>query len=249
MTATGQDPVIAPYGSWRSTIAPETLVAGVVRLVESRWDGEDLVWLEGRPEDAGRFTLVRARPAGVPEDISPAGVNVRTRVHEYGGAPYLVAGDLVVVSDFATGRLLRVAPDRSGTPLTPDGAFRYADLELDITRSRLLAVREDHTGSGEAINTIVAIPLDGSAGADPGAVTVLVGGSDFVASPRLAPDGTRLAWLRWDHPNLPWDGAECVIAELDPAGVPGPARVVAGDAATWTAQPRWAPDGSLLVAS
>ena len=242
-------PVVAPYGSWHSSIAPEALVAGFVRLAEARWDRDDLLWLEVRPDDGGRATLVRLRPGGTPEDVSPTGVNVRTRVHEYGGASYLAAGDVLVVSDFESGRLLRVTADRTATPITPEGAFRYADLELDARRGRLLAVREDHTGPGEAVNTLVAIPLDGSAAADPSTVEVLVAGSDFVSSPRLAPDGARLAWLRWDHPNLPWDGTECVVADLDAAGVPGPARVVAGDAATWTARPRWSPDGSLLVAT
>jgi dienelactone hydrolase len=240
---------IAPYGSWRSSIAPEAIVAGVVRLAEVRRDGDDLLWLEGRPDDGGRATLVRLRPGGVPEDVSPTGVNVRTRVHEYGGGAYLAAGDLLVVSDFATGRLLRVGPGRTAVPITPEGAWRYADLALDALRGRLLAVREDHTGPGEAVNALVTIPLDGAAAADPGAVEVLVAGSDFYSSPRLAPDGGRLCWLRWDHPNLPWDGTECVVADLDATGVPGPGRVVAGDPSTWTAQPRWAPDGSLIVAT
>ncbi len=240
---------IAPYGSWRSTIAPEALVAGVVRLAEVRWDGEDLLWLEGRPDDGGRATLVRLRPGGTPQDVSPPGVDVRTRVHEYGGAAFLADGDVLVVSDFATGRLLRVADDRTATPMTPEGPFRFADLALDRGRGRLIAVREDHTGPGEALNALVAIPLDGSGAAAEGAIEVLVEGSDFVSSPRVAPDGTRLAWLRWDHPNLPWDGVECVVAELGPNGRPDSGRVVAGDASTWTSQPRWSPDGSLVVAS
>ena len=240
---------VAPYGSWRSTISPEAVVAGFVRLAEVRWDGDDLVWLEGRPDDGGRATLVRLRSGGTPEDVSPQGVNVRTRVHEYGGGAFLAVGDVVVVSDFATGRLLRVAPDRSATALTPDGPFRFADLELDHRRGRILAVREDHSGSGEAANTLVSIPLDGTAAEDPLAVDVLVAGSDFVSSPRLSPDGTRLAWLRWDHPNLPWDGTECVVAPVGADGRPGSPRVVAGDASTWTSQPRWAPDGTLVVAS
>jgi dipeptidyl aminopeptidase/acylaminoacyl peptidase len=240
---------IAPYGSWRSTIPPEALVAGFVRLAEVRRDGHDLLWLEGRPEDGGRATLVRLRPGGAPEDVSPPGINVRTRVHEYGGAAFLAAGDVIVVSDFATGRLLRVGSDRSATPITPAGPFRFADMELDRGRGRILAVREDHSGPGEAVNALVAIPLDGAAAADPDAVVVLVEGSDFVSSPRLAPDGTRLAWLRWDHPNLPWDGVECVVAAVGADGAPGTPRVVAGDASTWTSQPRWAPDGSLVVAS
>jgi dienelactone hydrolase len=249
MTNESGPPSVAPYGSWRSSIAVEAIVSGFVRLAEVRRDGDDLLWLEGRPDEGGRATLVRLRPGGVPEDVSPAGVNVRTRVHEYGGAAYLAAGDLLVVSDFATGRLLRVGPGRMGVPVTPEGAWRYADLALDAPRGRLLAVREDHTGAGEAVNALVAIPLDGAAAADPDAVEVLVAGSDFYSSPRLAPDGGRLCWLRWGHPNLPWDGTECVVAELDAAGVPGPGRVVAGDPSTWTAQPRWAPDGSLIVAT
>jgi len=242
-------PTIAPYGSWRSSIPPEAIVSGFVRLAEARWDGDDLLWLEGRPDDGGRATLVRLGPGGVPEDASPPGVNVRTRVHEYGGGANLAAGDLLVVSDFASGRLLRVGPGRAGVPITPAGAWRYADLELDVARGRLLAVREDHTGPGEAVTALVAIPLSGAAAADPAAVEVLVAGSDFFSSPRLSPDGGRLCWLRWDHPNLPWDGTECVVAELDAAGVPGPGRVVAGNPATWTAQPRWARDGSLIVAT
>ena len=248
MTNEPRTPAVAPCGSWHSSIPPEAIVAGVVRLAEVRWDGDDLLWLEGRPGDGGRATLVRLRPGDMPRDVSPIGVNVRTRVHEYGGAAYLAAGGLLVVSDFATGRLLRVARDRTATPLTPEGPFRHADLELDAPRGRLLAVREDHTGPGEAANTLVAIPLDGSAAADPSAVTVLVEGSDFVSSPRLSPDGARLAWLRWNHPNLPWDGTECVVAELGADGRPGSPNVVAGDPSTWTARPRWAPDGSLVVA-
>jgi dipeptidyl aminopeptidase/acylaminoacyl peptidase len=249
MTNDTVDRAVAPYGSWRSTISPEALVAGFVRLAEVRRDGDDLLWLEGRPEDGGRATLVRLRSGGAPEDVSPPGINVRTRVHEYGGAAFLAAGDVLVVSDFATGRLLRVGSDRSATPITPAGPFRFADMELDRGRGRILAVREDHSGPGEAVNTLVSIPLDGSAAADPNALVVLVEGSDFVSSPRLAPDGTRLAWLRWDHPNLPWDGVECVVAPVGPDGTPGTPRVVAGDASTWTSQPRWAPDGSLVVAS
>ena len=243
------DRTVAPYGSWRSTIVPEAIVAGVVRLGEVRWDGDDLFWLEGRPDDGGRATLVRLRPGGAPADVSPPGVNVRTRVHEYGGGAFLAADDVVVVSDFATGRLLRLADDRSAVPITPAGAFRFADFALDRERGRLLAVREDHTDPGEAVNTLVGIPLDGSAADDPGAVAVLVAGSDFLAWPRLSPDGTRLAWLRWDHPNLPWDGTECCVAALGADGMPGPAEVVAGDASTWTSQPRWAADGALIVAS
>jgi dipeptidyl aminopeptidase/acylaminoacyl peptidase len=243
-------PVVAPYGSWRSPVPLELVAEGFVRLAEPRWDGDAITWLEGRAEDGGRQTLVRwTREDGV-RDISPVGLNVRTRVHEYGGGAYLAAGDLVVVSDFATGRLLRVGPDRSATPLTPVGRWRYADACLDASRSRLICVREDHTREGrEAVNTLVAVPLDGVAADDPARVVELAGGSDFVAAPRLSPDGRRLAWTRWNHPNMPWDGTECVVADVEADGSLGAATVVAGDAGTWVTQPAWSPSGTLFLSA
>ena len=210
-------PAEAPYGSWRSPVPLELVAEGFVRLAEPRWDGDAITWLEGRAEDGGRQTLVRWTREGV-RDVSPVGLNVRTRVHEYGGGAYLAAGDLVVVSDFATGRLMRVGPDRSVTPLTPAGRWRYADACLDASRKRLICVREDHTREGrEAVNTLVAVPLDGAAADDPARVAELARGSDFVAAPRLSPDGRRLAWTRWNHPNMPWDGTECVVADVGAA--------------------------------
>ena len=157
----------------------------------------------------------------------------------------IVIGDVVIVSDFPTGRLFRVVEPGVLEPLTPEGrAWRFADLSLDAGRGRILAVREDHEPDtlarhGEAENAIVAIDLGDRS------LTVLAEGSDFVSAPRLSPDGSRLAWLRWNHPNLPWDGTELVVAELDGAGRPVDPRVVAGSAADWIAQPRWSPAGTL----
>jgi dipeptidyl aminopeptidase/acylaminoacyl peptidase len=231
----------APFGSWQSPFAIESLTTGRVSLGDLRWDGDAITWLEGRPEDGGRATLVRWTATDGAHDISPPGLNVRDRVHEYGGAPYVTRGDLVIVSDFATGRLHRVAADRTSEPITPDGPFRYADLTLDPTRDRLLAVCEDHSeGLAEAQNTLVAIALDGS-----GRVSVLAEGRDFYAAPLPSPDGTRLAFLAWDHPNLPWDGTELQVATLGADGELLAVDRVAGSAGEWVAQPRWSPDGHL----
>jgi dipeptidyl aminopeptidase/acylaminoacyl peptidase len=230
-----------PFGSWPSPFPIELLVEGRIGVGGLRFDrrSDAVLWLESRPWEQGRQTLVRWTRETGPRDISPEGMNVRDRVQEYGGAPSLVSGDLVVVSDFATGRLHRVAPDRTSSPLTPDGPFRYADLELDAQRQRILAVREDHSGAGEAVNTLVSIPL---AGGEP---RILVDGSDFVAAPRLSPDGSRLSWLRWDHPNMPWDGTELLVASLDGDGAPVGPRVAAGSPRDWISQPRWSPQGVL----
>jgi dipeptidyl aminopeptidase/acylaminoacyl peptidase len=189
----------------------------------------------------GRQVLVRWTRADGARDISPPGMNIRDRVHEYGGASSLVQGDLVVVSDFSTGRLHRVAPDGSSEPITPDGPFRYADLHLDAARNRIIAIREDHTpGPADAIASIVAIPLDGSGG-----VETLVSGRDFFSSPRISPGGSRLAWLAWDHPNMPWDGTELLVADIASDGRVGAGQRVAGSATDWVTQPLWSPDGIL----
>jgi dipeptidyl aminopeptidase/acylaminoacyl peptidase len=230
---------IAPYGSWASPFGFELLTRGVVRIAEPTVDGALLYWLEGRPSDGGRATLVRRDPSGTTSDVSPAGMNVRNRVHEYGGGAYLAEGETIVVSSFADGRLYRVGADRTAEPVTPEGRWRYADLQLDAARGRLMAVREDHTSQGEAVNTLVAIPIGA------GRVDVLASGADFYASPRLSPDGGRLAWLEWNHPNLPWDGTELRVADVLDDGSLGDARTVAGSANDWISQPRWSPGGVL----
>ncbi|HUQ77997.1 MAG TPA: S9 family peptidase [Patescibacteria group bacterium] len=236
---------VAPYGSWESPFAIELLTRGAVTFSEvgsgegRRW------WLEGRAEEGGRQVLVRRETAGTLTRLTPEGFNARCRVHEYGGGATLVEGDLVVVSDFATGRLHRVTAPGVLEPLTPEGPqWRYADLSLDRSRNRLLAIREDHDAGtidrhGEVENAVVAIDLG------TGSVTVLVQGADFFSAPRLSPDGRRLAWLRWNHPNLPWDGTELVVADLDAAGAPGRERVIAGSPSDWVSQPDWSPDGVL----
>lgn len=236
---------IAPYGSWPSPFPIELLARGAVTFGEIgaadgvRW------WLEGRAEEGGRQVLVRRELDGTLTRLTPEGFNARCRVHEYGGGAYLIDGDLIVVSDFTTGRLHRITAPGVLEPLTPDGrTWRFADLAHDRGRNRLLAVREDHEPGtlarhGEAENALVAIDL-----AD-GAVTVLAEGSDFFSSPRPAPDGRHLAWLRWNHPNLPWDGTELVLADVDPDGRIAHPRVVAGSASDWIAQPRWSPAGIL----
>jgi dipeptidyl aminopeptidase/acylaminoacyl peptidase len=235
----------APYGSWESPFAIDLLTRGTVGLGEIQARDGIRYWLEGRPDEAGRQVLFRRGADGRDVRLSPEGFNVRTRVHEYGGGAYAADGDLVVVSDFVTGRLHRVVEPERLEPLTPDGrAWRFADLSIDRPRNRILAVREDHEPAtlvrhAEAENAVVAIDLAG------GDVTVLVEGSDFVSSPRLSPDGQRLSWLRWNHPNMPWDGTELVVADVDAGGRPTDPRVVAGSQADWIAQPRWSPQGVL----
>jgi dipeptidyl aminopeptidase/acylaminoacyl peptidase len=238
-------PTVAPFGTWASPIRVDDLVADVVWLAEPWIDGDDVYWIEGRPAEAGRHALVRAARDGTIADLTPAPFNVRSRVHEYGGGSYTVAGGTVVFSRFDDGRLYRLDPgDETPVAITPDGPYRYADLRFDPARRRFLAVREDHGADGQAAAAIVAIDLDGTD--EP---QVLVEGADFLASPRLSQDGARLAWLEWDHPDMPWDATRLRTASVLEDGSLGPSDLAAGGPEESILQPEWSPDGVLHFAS
>jgi dipeptidyl aminopeptidase/acylaminoacyl peptidase len=236
--------IVAPYGSWASPFPIERLTDRVVFVGEPRAAGGIRWWLEGRPDEGGRQALFRRDSDGTLVRLTPEGFNARSRVHEYGGAATLISGDLVVVSDFTTGRLQRVTAPGELTPITPEKAWRFADAIHDAARNRLIAIREDHDPDtvarhGEWFNDLVEIDLAS------GEVRPLLSGSDFYASPRLSPDGRTLAWTEWQHPNLPWDGTELEVAEIAADGSLGPARTIAGSRHDWVSQPRWSLDGVL----
>lgn len=232
----------ARCGSWRSPLSAQRAAEGALRLGDVRGDGDDVFWVEGRPAEGGRSVLVRAGAGGAAQDLLPAPWSARTRVHEYGGGAYAVHAGVAWFSNLADQRVWRVAlhgQDLEPRPVTPDDGRRYADAEVDVARGRLVAVCEDPRGAGEALNGLVSIPLDG------GEPVPLVAGHDFFASPRIAPDGSALAWLAWDHPDMPWDGAVVYVARVAPDGTLGEAKAVAGGAGVAAFQPSWAADGAL----
>ncbi len=234
---------IAPYGSWTSPITSDLIVAGSIRLGEIRLDGDRIYWSEGRPTEGGRNVIVGTTDAGQ-RDLTPAPLNVRTRVHEYGGGSYTVVDGVIYFSNFADQCLYRQPLDSEPTPITPQTPYRYADAVWDATRDRLICVREDLTGDGEPTNTIAAVDLNPETAGD-----VLVSGSDFYSSPRLSPDGQQLAWLSWNHPNMPWDGTELWLATIAADGTLKDAHCVAGGADESIVQPEWSPDGTLYFVS
>ncbi|MCL4507364.1 MAG: S9 family peptidase [Chloroflexi bacterium] len=237
---------VAPYGSWVSPITADLIASAAIRLVDAQSDGQDIYWSESRPTEGGRNVIVQRGPDGSTIDLIAPPFNARTRVHEYGGAAWLVAGGIVYFSNFADQRLYRLAPGEAPRPLTPPVDLRYADMIPDRARNRLIGVREDHTDpTRQAVNTLVSLPLDG---AETGG-QVLVGGNDFYSSPRLSPDGARLAWLTWNHPNMPWDGAELWVGDIGADGSIAAARRVAGGPDESIFQPEWSPDGVLYYVS
>ncbi len=235
----------APYGSWKSPITSTLIVERSIGLPEVRLDGETVYWLEQRPRE-NRAVVVRGAEPN-PHDVVDAPFNVRSRVHEYGGGAWTVADGTLYFSNDQDRRLYRQRVD-DPTPqaITPEGPWRYADGIIDRARRRWIGIREDHANPASyPENTIVAVDLD-AGGSDPG--TILVAGHDFFSSPRLSPDGRRLAWIAWDLPNMPWVGTTLYLAELDAAGSPAGAPVaIAGGPDESISQPAWSPDGSILV--
>lgn len=235
---------ISTYGSWKSPITSDLIVSGTVGLGQIAMDGEDIYWVEARPSEAGRNVIVRRTPDGKISDVTPQPFNVRTRVHEYGGASFVVASGAVYFSHFADGRIYYQRLDSQPLPLTPVVDCRYADGIIDKQRNRLICVREDHTRESEVVNTIVSINLNN--GAD---IQILTQGEDFYASPRLSPDGSLISWISWNHPNMPWDGTELWIAAINPDGNLGEKYLVAGGLEESIFQPEWSPDGVLYFVS
>ena len=228
------------YGAWESPISAADTVGGVVQFGQIAVDGDDLYWLEGRPTEAGRQVLIRRDGDGRIADATPPPIYVRTKVHEYGGGAYIAGEGKVAYSEFADQRLYLLG----NGPITPEpsapGALRYADGRF-LSDGRIVCVRESH-GDGEAVNEIVMITPDTQA------VTVLATGRDFYASPRPSPDGHRLLWLEWDHPNMPWDGTLLKTATIADQGLVD-AAVIAGGPEESIFQPEWAPDGGIVFAT
>ena len=234
----------APYGSWQSPITSDLIVAGTVGLGQVRLDGEAVYWIEQRPTEGGRNVIVRRTPDGTIADLTPRPFNARTRVHEYGGGAYAVRDGALYFSNFTDQRLYHQTGAAEPTPLTAADGLRYADAVVDTQRSRLICVREDHRLAGqEAVNTLVSVDLAS------GEETVLVSGSDFYSNPRLNPDGTQLAWLAWNHPQMPWDGTELWVGTLRSDGSLAEVRRVAGGDAESIFQPAWSPLGILYFVS
>lgn len=248
------------YGSWPSPIDAALAAAHDGHPEYVGFVGDEVWWTAPRPAEGGRRTLVRRRADGTEESVLPAPWNMRSRVIEYGGQPWagvLRDGEpLVVFVNFADQRLYRYEPGGEPRPLTPvspvGGGLRWAEPQLRLERGEVWCVLEEFTGDGptDVRRVLAAVPLDGSAAQDRDAVREL--GDDrhrFVTGPRLSPDGRRAAWLAWDHPRMPWDGTELVVAEVGDDGTFREARTVAGGPEESIAQVDWSADGCLLYAS
>jgi dipeptidyl aminopeptidase/acylaminoacyl peptidase len=229
---------IAPYGAWASPVTAESLAESGIGIADLRSVDGVLHWLESRPAEGGRMVLVRLGAEG-PEVVTPREYNVRTRCHEYGGASYVASADAVWFSQFRDQRLYRQAQGEP-QPITPEG-YRYADLVL--ADGKLIGVREDHTDPADVKNAIIRL-----SGEEGDAGEVLWGESDFVAYARVSRDGGKLAWIAWDHPNMPWDDTTLYVADLTADGLLN-IEAVAGGPGVSAMEPQWGEDGALYYLS
>jgi dipeptidyl aminopeptidase/acylaminoacyl peptidase len=242
---------VSPYGTWASPISAEMVAQAGVRLSAPWIENGTVWWLEGRASEAGRVALVRLDRGKSPADAVPAGFNVRTGVHEYGGGAYCVHEGVAYVSSFEDQRLYRVEPGGEPTPMTPDvpaRRHRYADGRITPDGALWIGVRERHAesdSSKDVLNELVAIPTDGSS--EP---RVIAEGRDFYSTPRISPDGTRLCFLAWNLPWMPWDGCELYVGDLATDGtVSGVEHIAGEDGVESIWQPEWSPAGDLVFAS
>jgi WD40-like Beta Propeller Repeat len=241
MTDAAATPTVASYGSWVSPISAASLAKGAIGVSDLRVIDGRLYWLENRPDEDGRLVIMTGDAAQC-RQLTPEGFNVRSRIHEYGGASYTLLDETLYFANFCDQRLHAQALGAEPTPLTPQG-YRYADM-VAAPGGGLVAVREDHTDPADVKNAIVAL----SGEADDSGQLLFVGG-DFVAYPRFSPDGHRLAWMAWDHPNMPWDNTVIYAADFGPGGLANIEVVAGGGGAESVMEPQWGPDGALYFVS
>ncbi|MEJ0096346.1 MAG: S9 family peptidase [Methylocella sp.] len=237
----------APYGTWISPVTVELMTAAAIGLGGVTVDGQNLYWLESRPSESGRTVLCRRGADGVIVELTPAPFNVGSRVHEYGGGAFGVESGVIVFSERKDGAVWVIEGNRPPRRIATPDDCRYADFELDLAQRCVLAVREDHRDRppNDPKAAIVALSLDNA-----GPETILIEGPDFLSSPRLSPNGERLAWIAWDHPDMPWDATRLYFAGIAKGGALGTPKLVAGaNAPEAIVQPSWSADGILHFSS
>ena len=232
------------YGAWRSPITSAQIAADTVGLSQVQVRGAETFWVESRPAEGGRNVILRRGPSGITEDVNPAPFNARSLIHEYGGGAYLLLPDAVVFTNLADQMLYRQSkPGGAPEQLTKEANLRFADGTHDAPRKRIISVCEDHRPQKEAKNYLVSISIPG------GNVKELATGHDFCSSPALSPDGRSLAWMSWDHPNMPWDSSELWLADFADDGSLCNQRKVSGGGDESVFCPHWSPDGVLYFVS
>jgi len=233
------------YGSWISPITSDLIVSETVRLGQVVLDDESTYWTEGRPQEGGRNVIVCCTADGQINDVTPEPFNVRSRIHEYGGGAFAVVDKTVYFSNYLDNQIYRQGMGTRPVAITSGSGRRYADFAIDEKRNRLICVVEDHSdlSQNEPVNSLMSLNLVD------GMTQIIAGGNDFYASPCISRDGSHLAWLTWNHPNMPWDSTELWVATWNEDGTISNLKQVAGGHNESIFQPKWSPDHKLYYVS
>ncbi|KAL9089975.1 MAG: hypothetical protein Q9165_005504 [Trypethelium subeluteriae] len=232
----------APYGTWESPITSDIVTGKVVALqaVRANKFSGAVYWLEGRPD--GRSCIVERLPDGGARDVLPSNYSARSSVYEYGGASFALnsGGDIIFVdADSDTLALLKPSTGQCQVIQQQKG-LRYADFDAHpIVPDKIVAIEEEHTDKADVINRLVTIDTIKNS------ITTLVEGADFYSTPRWSPNGHNVCWLQWNHPDMPWTGAQLYLADFVDGHVENPRRIGGHPGHESISQPRWAQDGSL----
>lgn len=235
---------ISPYGSWISPISSKLVATAATRLGQIEIDGDNIYWIEMRPTEKGRYTIMQLTADHQLHELLSPPWNARTRVHEYGGGSYKIYENTIYFTHFADQRIYRTSVNRKPVPITPPQALRYADFSFDTHQNRLICVQEDHRQlNQEAVNTLISLDLHSYH------TNTVIEGNDFYSSPRISPDGRLLAWISWNHPTMPWDHSTLWVGTLDADHQIDHVIQVAGDLNESVVQPCWSPDNKLYFIS
>ena len=233
------------YGSWISPITSDLIVSETVRLGQVILGNESTYWTEGRPQEGGRNVIVCCTADGQVNDVTPEPFNVRSRIHEYGGGAFAVVDKTVYFSNYLDNQIYRQEMGARPVAITAGSGRRYADFVIDEKRNRLICVVEDHSdlSQNEPVNSLMSLNLVD------GITQIIAAGNDFYASPCISRDGSHLAWLTWNHPNMPWDSTELWVATWNENGTIANLKQVAGGHNESIFQPKWSPDHKLYYVS
>ena len=236
-------PKVAPFGSWKSPISSDLIVSRTIGIGSIVVSHDNIFWLEKRPQEQGRNLIVGFFHQPEAKKFTPSPLSVRSKIHEYGGGAYTVEQNTIYFSNYKDGRIYQQVIGTQPHPLTAELPHRYGDIVVDRVRNRLLCVCEAHLLDAEAQNSIISININ------TGRIQNLINGSDFYSSPRLSPDGKHLAWLSWNHPNMPWDSTYLWLAKLDEDGSVFEPELIAGGKTESICEPKWGKDGTLYFSS
>jgi dipeptidyl aminopeptidase/acylaminoacyl peptidase len=236
-------PKVASFGSWKSPITSDLIVAQTIAIGSIAINHDNVFWLEKRPQEQGRSVIAGLVNQKEAKNLTPSPLSVRSKIHEYGGGAYTVEQNIIYFSNYKDGRIYQQVIGTQPHPLTDELPHRYGDMVVDRERSRLICVCEVHSANAAPQNIIIGININ------TGKILNLIYGSDFYSSPRLSPDGKYLAWLSWNHPDMPWDSTCLWLAKLDEAGLVLEPELIAGGKAESICEPKWGNDGTLYFSS